>query len=320
MASVSPRARVLAVVAAAAVVVAGAAVGVAWLQARGPSANAVHPRAGIPPLAFDFGARNDAEARALARGAQLLKAGKRAQAAALFAGYHSLQAEIGTAFTNWPDLAAVEQLAAAHQDSAVMRLHLGLALLWAGRDNDALTTLQEVGARFPDSASAVAAEDLLYSRDIPGLPYLIVPATIPAAPTLARQVELAARAARRPAAPPKLAYGLMLWRLDRRISAQRQFAAAARLAPDDPAVLTALGVSRFTKRDPTPAFAALGPLTGRFPQAAVVRFHLGLLLLWTRQVAKGRKQLQLVAASQPDSLYAAEAKKLLSALVPNGTK
>jgi tetratricopeptide (TPR) repeat protein len=316
----SPRARVFAVVGAAAVLVVGATVGVAWLQARGPASNAVHPRAGVPPLFFDFGVRNDAEARSLARGAQLLKAGKRTEAAAVFERFHSLQAQIGQTFAKWPDLSAVESLAAHHEDSAVMRLHLGLALLWAGRDGDALTTLQEVGSRFPDSQSAVDAEDLLFARDIPGLPYIIVPARIPSAPTLAQQVELAAHAAAGADAQAKLAYGLVLWRLDRRISAGREFAAAARLAPNDPDVLTALGVSRFTKANPTPAFASLGPLTGRFPKAAVVRFHLGLLLLWTRQVKKGTSQLRLVARSQPDSLYGKEAQKLLSALVPNGTK
>jgi len=316
----SPRARVFAAVGAAAVAVAGGTVGIAWLQARGPAANAVHPRAGVPPLFFDFGVRNDAEARSLAQGAQLLKAGKRSEAGAVFERFHSLQAQIGQTFAKWPDLSAVESLAAHHEDSAVMRLHLGLALLWAGRDGDALTTLQEVSSRFPDSQSAVDAEDLLYARDIPGLPYIIVPATIPTAPTLARQVVLAARAAARPDAQAKLAYGLMLWRLDRRVSARREFAAAARLAPNDPDVLTALGVSRFTKANPTPAFASLGPLTGRFPKAAVVRFHLGLLLLWTRQVGKGTRQLRTVAKSQPDSLYGKEAQKLLSALVPNGTK
>jgi len=316
----SPRARVFAAVGLAAVAVAGATVGIAWLQARGPSTNAVHPRAGVPPLFFDFGVRDDAEARALARGAQLLKNGKRAEASSVFGRYRSLQAQIGQAFAKWPDLSSVEQLAAHHEASAVMRLHLGLALLWAGRDNDALTTLQEVGSRFPDSQSAVDAENVLYARDIPGLPYIIVPATIPTASTLAQQVALAARAAAKADAGAKLAYGLVLWRLDRRVSARREFTAAARLAPNDPAVLTALGVSKFTKSNPTAAFASLGPLTGRFPDASVVRFHLGLLLLWTRQVAKGTKQLRLVAKSQPDSLYGREAEKLLSALVPNGTK
>ena len=52
------------------------------------------------------------------------------------------------------------------------------------------------------------------------------------------------------------------------------------------------------------AFSRLGPLTGVFPRAAVVRFHLGLLLLWTAQPAKASKQLRLAAAEAPSSPYA----------------
>src|SRR5919109_2797245 len=112
----SPRARVNAVVAAAAVLVVAAVVGVTLLQTRGSQTTAPgsvsKPRKGIPVLLFDYGLRNDGETRALARGARLLKAGRRAQAAALFGRYHSLQAQIGEAFAHWPDLDAVEQLAA----------------------------------------------------------------------------------------------------------------------------------------------------------------------------------------------------------------
>src|SRR5205814_10452141 len=133
-----------------------------------------------------------------------------------------------------------QHIAATHPDSAVAQLPLGLALFWSGRNADAVRTFQDVDARFPDSPSAVDAENLLYAnRDVPGLPYLIVDVPLPDAPTLAGQVQLAARAARRPDARAKLAYGVMLWRLDRRVSAQRQLEAAAKLAPDDPAILTA---------------------------------------------------------------------------------
>jgi tetratricopeptide (TPR) repeat protein len=320
----SPRARVFAAVGAAAVVVGGATVGVTWLQTRGETTHAaLHPRAGIPPLLFDFGVRNDAQADALAQGAALLKSGKRAQAAAIFAQYHSLQAQLGTAFAKWPDIDDVESIAAHNPRSAVAQLHLGVALFWVGRNADAVKTLQGVARRFPDTASAVDAQSLLFaSRFIPGLPYIIVPVSPPAAPTLAQQVAAARRAAERPGATAdaKLVYGVMLWQLDRRVSARRELEAAARLAPNDPTALTAAAVARFTKPDPTAAFAALGPVTGRFPKAAVVRFHLGLLLLWTKQVKKGAQQLRLVTESQPDSLYAKEAKRLLSALVPNGTK
>jgi Flp pilus assembly protein TadD len=320
-----PRARVYAVVAAAAVVVVGAVVGVTLLQTRGSHTTApgavTKPRAGIPPLLFDFGLRSDAQSRDLARGAALLKDGKRAPAEALFGRYHSLQAQLGEAFARWPDLDAVQQLAAQHPESAVAQLHLGLAQFWAGRDGDAARTLQDVDRRFPDSPSAVAAEDILYAtRFIPGLPYIIVPASIPAASTLAGQVARAKVLSRTAGARGKLVYGVMLWRLNRRVSARRQLDAAAKLAPNDPEILTADAVSHFTKRNPTAAFGRLGPLTGRFPRAAVVRFHLGLLLVWSKQVERGAAQLRLAARQEPKSVYAEQAKKLLSALVPNGTK
>src|SRR4051812_1947514 len=320
-----PRARVNAVVAAAAVLAVGAVVGVTLLQTRGSETTAAgavsKPRAGIPLLLFDFGLRNDAEVRDLARGAQLLKQGKRAPAEALFARHHSLQAQIGAAFARWPDLDTVKELAAAHPDSPIAQLHLGIALLWAGRNADAVRALEDVDTRFPDAPSAVDAEDVLYAgRDVPGLPFIVVPARLPAAPTLAQQVAIAARAATKPNAQARLVYGVMLWRLHRRVSARRELEAAATLAPPDPAILTAAAVSPFTKRNPVAAFGRLGPLTGRFPGAAVVRLHLGLLLVWTRKVEKGAAQLRLAVRQEPKSVYAEQAKKLLSALVTNGTK
>jgi hypothetical protein len=129
-----------------------------------------------------------------------------------------------------------------------------------------------------------------------------------------------ARAAARPDAHAKLLYGLALWRLWRRVSAERQFAAAAKLEPNDATVRTALAVGAFTKRDPVRAFGRLGPLTGEFPKAAVVRFHLGLLLLWTRQLEKGVEQFRLAAADDPGSIYGAEARQFIVDLRKSGTR
>lgn len=316
----APRTRVYATVLAAAVLVVAGVVSITWLQSRGQStSSAVKPLPGIPPLLFDYGLRNDAETRDLTQGAALLKAGKRAQAAVLFARYHDVQAQLGTAFTKWPDLDAVEKIAAQNPHSAVAQLQLGLALAYAGRDSDAAAALKRVETEFADSPSSVDAENLLYSRDIPGLPYLVIPVSVPSAPTLAQQVAVAARDARTGGAQAKLRYGVMLWRLQRRVSAQRWLNAAATLDPSAE-TLTAAAVSAFTKRAPVAAFGRLGPLTGRYPDAAVVRFHLGILLLWTRQLAKARAQLRMVVASHPDSLYGKEAQKLLTALAGNGTK
>lgn len=324
----SARTRVVAIVATAGAVVIAAIIGVTLWQTHGESKAAAAagdtstPRPGIPPLLFDFGVRDDAEAKALARGALLLKQGKRTEAEALFARYHDVQAQIGSAFATWPkgSLDAIKSIVAAHPANAVAQLHYGLALYQSGRNADAVKQFQLVDKRFPDTQSAVDAEDILYgSKTIPGLPYIIVPVSVPDATTLAQQYARAKRAAARPDAETKLAYGVMLWRLDRRVSAQRELDAAAKLAPG-PVTLTAAAVSRFTKKQPAAAFARLGPLSGRFPKASVVRLHLGLLLLWTKQVGKAEKQLKLAVSDEPRSVYATEAKKLLSALVPNGTK
>jgi tetratricopeptide (TPR) repeat protein len=317
---VAPRTRVYATVLAVAALVVGGVVSVTWLQSRGQStASTLKPRKGIPPLFFDFGVRNDRESQDLASGAALLKRGKRAQAEALFSRYHDVQAQLGSAFAKWPDLDEVERIAAQNPDSAVAQLHLGLALVYAGRESDAGKTLRRVETQFPDSPSSVDAESLLFSHDVPGLPYLIIPVTTPSAPTLAQQVAIAARAARRPDAQAKLRYGVMLWRLQRRVSARRWLDAAAKRSPS-PETLTAAAVSAFTKRNPVAAFARLGPLTGRYPDAPVVRFHLGILLLWTHKLGKAETQLKMVVTSHPDSLYGKEARKLLTALGLSGTK
>jgi Flp pilus assembly protein TadD len=104
------------------------------------------------------------------------------------------------------------------------------------------------------------------------------------------------------------------------VSAERQFKAAAALAPHDPAVLTAAAVGAFTKSNPVRAFSQLGPLTGVFPRAPVVRFHLGLLLIWTGQIKKGERQLRLAIADGPQTVYGKQARSLLAGLPHNGTK
>jgi tetratricopeptide (TPR) repeat protein len=321
------RTRVLATVAAAAAVVVAATVTVTWLQSRGETRTAAaaaagKPRAGRPPLTFDFGVRDDDEAQALARGAQLLSKGERAQALAIFERYHSVDAQIGQAFARWPDngLDTLKHLVAAHPRSAAAQLHLGWALLWSGRNADAAAQFERVEREFPDAPEAVAAEDVLYPKMAPNLPYLVLGLSLPRAPTAAAQLRLAEREARDGGADAKLRYGLALWSLRRRVSAERQFQEAARLAPRSPVARTAAAVGAFTKRSPVQAFARLGPLTGVFPRASVVRLHLGILLLWTGQIRKAKKQLELAVLYEPHSSWATTARQLLSAIPNNGTK
>ena len=320
--------RVVVIVALAALIAAAAVVGATWLQTRGehttiPGA-VTAPRPGDPPLRLDFGLDTSAEARALTRAQSLYNANHVAQAAAIFGRYHSLEAQIGSAFAAWDEsgLARVQSLAAAHPASSVALLHLGIADYWAGQNADAVAAWEKVARIGADSPYGVAAEDLLHptlngNRQIPGLPYLVLdfgpPPAIAELPPTQRLAALA-RAAAKPDARAKLLYGSTLWSLERPVSAERQFEAAAKLAPHDPVARTAAAVGAFTKANPVKAFSRLGPLTGAFPRAAVVRFHLGLLLLWSGERKKAVEQLELAAAEQPHSSYAEDAKRLLSRL------
>ena len=319
--------RVVVIVALAALIAAAGVVGATLLQTRGehttiPGA-VTTPQPGDPRLRLDFGLDASAEARALNRAQTLYNAHHVAQAAAIFARYHSLQARIGSAFAAWDKdgLARMQSLAAAHPASPVALLHLGIADFWAGRNADAVSAWEKAAKVGADSPYGVAAEDLLHptlrgNKQIPGLPFLVLdfgpPRAIRKLPP-AQQPAALARAAAKPDARAKLLYGSLLWSLQRPVSAERQFEAAARLAPHDPVARTAAAVGAFTKANPVQAFSRLGPLTGVFPTAAVVRFHLGLLLLWSGERQKAVAQLRL-AAAQPHSSYAEDAKRLLSRL------
>ena len=321
----SPRARIIVIAVAAACLAAGGTVALAVITSNGKGGKESQPvpLAGAPPLALDLGVRTDPEARALRRADRLLKK-RRAAAARIFARYDSPAAEIGAAIATWPDdsLSKIERLASEQPKDSLVLLHLGYANLWAGQSEQADAAWRRAASAQPDTMSAQRADDALHPAFPPGEP-LFVPSFEPPA-RLAnlsppRQLELLARDASKPNARAKLLYGLALQRLGRRLSAQRQYEAAARLAPNDPETKVAAAVGRFDKSNPSAAFSRLGPLTRRYPRAATVRFHLGLMLLWMARaqpgaLAEGRRQLRLAAKEQPGSPLAREAERLLAGL------
>jgi tetratricopeptide (TPR) repeat protein len=327
----SARTRVLTIAGLATAVAVAAIVGATLLQSRGSGAttaangSVTKPRSGAPPLLLDLGVRSDPEARALAQAAGLYRKGHRTQAGVIFARYHSLAAQIGAAFAAWPTggLDTLKRLVASHPGSALAELHLGYAYYWSGRNADALQAWRQAVKVEPDTASAVSASDILHPSFAPGLPYIVTtlqpPARVTSLPA-AQELRALQRAAARPDANAKVLYGVALWNLRRPLSAERAFRAAAALAPNDPMALTVAAVGTFSKANPVLAFSHLGPLTGRFPRSGVVRFHLGVLLLWSSELAKARKQLNLAVSLDPRSAYASEAKLLLRALGHNGTK
>jgi tetratricopeptide (TPR) repeat protein len=320
----SSRGRVFALVALAAAAASGVVV-VGVLATRGHVPGAPKPRSGRPPLALDFGIRTDAEARALEQAQTLYKNGSIDRAAAIFGRYHSLEAEVGAALAAWPGgtVARLLELQAEHPRSSLVALHAGLALYWDRRDADALDAWRAAARDQPDTPYAVRAGDFLHPQFAPGLPRFVPsfhqPLRIRVLPAR-QQLAALGRAAARGGAHAKILYGSALQQLGRPVSAERQFAAAARLAPNDPDARVAAAVGLFDKASPARAFSRLGPLTRVFPKAQTVRFHLGLLLVWSAQVREARRQLQIAERQDPNSLLGRQAAGYLRALGTVGTR
>jgi tetratricopeptide (TPR) repeat protein len=322
----SPRARIIVIAGAAACLAAGGTVALAVITSNGKGGNENKPvpLTGTPPLALDLGVRTDPEATALRRAEGLYSRKRRANAGRIFARYDSPAARIGAAFSAWPDdsLAKLEQLAREHPDDSLVQLHLGYANLWAGKSEQATAAWQRASSAQPDTMSAQRADDALHPGFPPGEP-IFVPTFSPPAELAKlsppRQFEVLRRNAARPDARAKLLYGVALQRLGRRLSARRQFDDAARIEPRNPEAQVAAAVGRFDKTNPSAAFSRLGPLSGRYPRAATVRFHLGLMLLWMARaqpgaLAQGKRQLRLARKEEPGSPLAREAKRLLDGL------
>src|SRR5207245_2443690 len=187
-------------------------------------------------------------------------------------------------------------LAARYPHSALVQLELGLALALAGQQADATRAWQAAERVQPDSPSAVRAGDLRHPGSAPGLP--------PFVPSFARPVT---------AAQLHLLRGAAYQQALRPVSAEAEFAAAARAAPNDPEALTAAAVGLYVKDRPALAFSRLGPLAGRFPHAQTVRFHLGLLLIYLGDLPRARHELVLARSEGPRTRLGKRAETLLEA-------
>ncbi len=319
----SPRARTSLVVAVLAVLAAAVVAGAAVLSADERDSGAAtaaqpQPRKGFPHLELSLGVRDDAEARELRRAAELYGAGRRKEAARIFVRFDSLEAKLGAAFSAWPASEdRIEQLGALFPRSALVQLHVGLARYWAGTGG-ALGAWREARDVEPDTPYAVRADDLIHRDEFaPGLPVFVpsFPYSLEGGTPAAQLESLRGNST----LWGRLLYGVALQRLGRTVSARRAFAEALKLAPNDVDALVADAVGRYDKSNPAAAFSRLGPLTRRFPQAATVRFHFGVLLLWQTDVKEAKRQLRLAQESEPRSRIAREAGRYLSELAQVGT-
>ena len=320
----SPRTRIRLIVGALALVAAVVVAGVA-LIGRGDGSPGEKP----PVLELSVVLGDDSEAQALRAAERAYDSGQsenaRAQFAALLRDHpDSLEAAVGAAVAAWPDgtLARLRELAASHPESALVHLHLGLVLYAQGQQDEATAEWRKAFAVEPDSQSAVRAGDLLHPEMAPGLPSLFTALEPPDGLTgksAQEQLDTLAAAARKGGADEWILYGTALQRVGKPISARAAFDRALELAPDRLDAKVAAAVGHFDKDDPSAAFSRLGPLARDNPDSALVRFHLGVLLLWIRDIEDARAQLEKAAATMPESLYSREAKSLLSRLEGIGT-
>ena len=206
--------------------------------------------------------------------------------------------QVREALRAWPagTVRRLRILAARYPGSALVRLELGLALAFSGQQSDAARAWRDAERVQPDSPSAVRAQDLRYPSSAPGLP--------PFVPSFSRATS---------PVEDDLLRGAAYQQALRPLSAEREFRAAVRLAPDDPEALTAAAVGLYDKDRPALAFSKLGPLARRFPQAQTVRFHLGLLLIYFGDLARARRELAQAHAEGPRTLLGRRAETLLKA-------
>lgn len=209
-----------------------------------------------------------------------------------------VQRQVREALAAWPNGTArrLRVVAAQHPRSALARFELGVALALGGDSSGATDAWREAKRVQPDSPSAVRADDVLHPQTPPGLP--------PFVPSFARP---------RTRAEQLLARGIGFQEALRPVSAARAFAAAARVAPNDPEAQVAAAVGLYDKDRPALAFSRLGPLSRRFPHAQTVRFHLGLLLIYLRQFPQAERELALAVAEGPSTPLGKRARQLINA-------
>jgi tetratricopeptide (TPR) repeat protein len=203
-----------------------------------------------------------------------------------------LSAAVRRAMSAWPEgtVATMRRLEQEHPGSAFVRLNLGLALFWQRDEAGAVRAWRAAKRVEPDTPSAVRAGDLLHPDSPRGLPQF--------QPSFARARTKAERL---------LIEGVRLQRSWRPVSAERAFARAARLAPDDPDAQVAAAVGLYDKDRPAVAFGRLGPLARRYPRSQTVRYHLGLLSIWVGAFRQARREFALAARLAPGTALAKDA-------------
>ena len=223
---VSRRLRVAIVVAVA---VAAAAVAVGAVVVAGDEPETKRP-SGAPPFVVDLAVRTDPEAKALRRAAQAFERGDRRRAGGFSrAGRRFRPGSAPPSRPGPPRPSRAWRTASRRIRRAAPSSSISGSLATGTVTRTARSRRGARPARDPDSAYAVRASDLLFRSFPPGLPTFIPSFRADRSITRlgpAEQLAALARNARGRDVRGKLLYGLALQRLDRPISARRQYARA----------------------------------------------------------------------------------------------
>jgi predicted Zn-dependent protease len=209
-------------------------------------------------------------------------------------------AAVRAAFRRSPKEAAraLQPLAEEHPDDPVVLFNEGSALYCAGYVDDAAQAFRQAKQAGRNTYYRVLADNLLhpqfFQKGYPTFQYY--------------------------GHDPLLIEGQLEQRRYHQVSAERLYARAAKLHPDDADAQVAAAVGRFDMDNLSASFSRLGPLVKRFPKSQSVRFHLGLLLAWTGQRDLAVQEFRLARALGPSTPLGKDANAFLRGLSSGGTR
>ena len=193
---------------------------------------------------------------------------------------------------------ALEQLENRHPADPAVQINFGRALICAGFLADATQALEAAKRRGRDTPYEIEADNLLHPTFFQNGYPIFQPSS---------------------GTDPLLVQGAVLQRQGHQHSAERLYAKAARLHPNDPEAKVAAAVGRFDEDNPSAAFSRLGPLTKQFPKNQVVRYYLGLLLVWIGERKQAVLEFQKTVALGPHTQLGRQVQALLRQISQSGS-
>jgi tetratricopeptide (TPR) repeat protein len=208
-------------------------------------------------------------------------------------------ADVSAAFAAWPrgTVTRLQALANRYPRDPVVQFNYGLALECRGYLGDAQQVLERTKRVGRDTQYEIDADQLLHPAFFQGGYPVFEPSTSDAL----------------------LVRGSLLQRQGHQHSAERLYAKAAQLHPNDPEAQVAAAVGRFDMDNPSAAFSHLGPLAKRFPQSQVVRYYLGLLLVWIGQRDEAVAEFKQAVALGPGTTLGKQVAQLLARIERGGS-